>query len=258
MPSSNEYFDAESDGQLGVLRIKPYRGVALSEISYAHAVLDAIQAFESESKTVLLICVPRGNLAPDRMEAFWEAARRGAPAEQNLSAPFCRSTTLPLPVLRLETGVVQLLKLLQRVKLFKIIAVEGNVDFDMFGFLLAFDVRFCSRTTVFENRMLDRAMPPGFGVLWYLARHLGQPATLDLVLNQRSIDAEEALKLKLVTHLADDATLTDAALQYAKGIASKPSAVLSGLAKATSFLSCDFETYLHQFGGGFTRLPPSA
>lgn len=52
MVGSNEYFDVEDHGPLGILRIKPYRGVALSQIDYAHAVLNAIEGFESESKSV--------------------------------------------------------------------------------------------------------------------------------------------------------------------------------------------------------------
>src|SRR5882757_6928003 len=104
MAINNEYLVAEDHGPLGVLLIKPYQGVALSEISYAHAVLDAIQAFEAASKSVLLVCIPRGNFAPQRMESFWDAARHCAPEEQRQSAQFCRPTTVPLSVLRLETG----------------------------------------------------------------------------------------------------------------------------------------------------------
>jgi hypothetical protein len=255
MPTSNEFFDVECHGSLGVLLIKPYQGAALSQISYSHAVLDAIKAFETESRTVLLIRIPNGNFAPERMDSLWAATEIGDDNQHHQGAQFCRPTSLPLPVLRWESGVVQLLKLLQSVNLFKIIAVDGNVDFNLLGFLLAFDVRFCSRATVFENRMLDRALPPGFGVMWYLTRLMGQQATIDLVLNQRSIDAEQALNLKLVNHLSEDASLTEDALRYAKGIAEKPRAMLSGLAKAAHFPTWDFETYLDQLDSGFPRIP---
>ncbi len=256
MPGSNDYFVAESQGRLGVLHLKPWQGVALAEMSYAHAVMDAIGAFESESKSVLLVNVPRGNFAPDRMESFWEVARQTPQDESLGSARFSRPTNVPLQVIRQENGVVQLLKLLQKTNLFKIIAVDGDVDFDLLGLLLAFDVRFCCRTTRFENRLLDRGATPGFGVLWFLVRHLGQPATIDLVLNQPSIDSQEALRLKLITHVADDGALTEAAMRFATDVAAKPGPVLQGLARATELLSLDFQTYLDQFGGGFTQLPP--
>jgi enoyl-CoA hydratase/carnithine racemase len=251
MVTSNEFFTAESYGPLGVLMIKPYRGVALSEISYSHAVLDAIEAFEKESKSVLLVCVPAGNFSPERMDTFWQSAEKSG--ERETSAQFCRSTSVPLAVHRFETGVVQVLQLLQRVSLFKIIAVDGDVDFDLLGLILACDARFCARSTVFENRILKRGVTPGFGLLWFLARRLGEQAAMDLILNHELLDAEEAQQLKLVTHVSESSALVADALRYAKDVASKPSAVVKSLAWATRLLSSDFGTYLEQCGGGFSQ-----
>ena len=98
----------------------------------------------------------------------------------------------------METAVAQLLELLRKTTLLKILAVEGIIDFDLLGLVPPFDVRFCGRATVFENRILDRGAMPGFGVLWYRTRHVGQPMALDLVLDHRSLSAEEAQRLRLV------------------------------------------------------------
>jgi hypothetical protein len=255
MTSNDDYFVAESHGGLGVLRLKPHGGAALSEISYSHAVLNAIREFEAESKSVLLILVPAGSFAPDRLETFWDNARHGKPDER--VARHSHPTSLPIEVERQENGVILLLELLQKTTLFKIIAVEGAVDFDMLGLLLAFDVRFCGRTTIFQNRIIDRAVTPGYGVLWYLSRHLGAQVTLDLILNQRSVNSEDALQLKLVTHVTDDIALPEEAIKYANEISAKPIAVIRALVRATELVSCSFETYLEQVGGGFRRIPPS-
>ncbi len=67
--------------------------------------------------------------------------------------------------------------------------------------------------------------------------------TLDLVLNHRSLDAEEAHRLKLITHVSDEGAVADA-VQYARGLAARPATVLKTLAKAAMFPECDFETYL--------------
>lgn len=255
MANNDNYFLTDSYGSLGVLRLNPHEGAALSEISYSHAVLNAIQAFEAESKSVLLIIVPAGSFAPDRLETFWENARHGKPDER--VARHSHPTNLPIEVERQENGVILLLELLQKTPLFKIIAVEGAVDFDMLGLLLAFNVRFCGRTTRFENRIIDRAVTPGYGVLWYLSRHLDEQVTLDLILNQRSVNSEDALQLKLVNHVTDDETLAEEAIKYAKEISSKPAAVLRALVRANELVSCSFETYLEQVGGGFRRIPPN-
>jgi len=149
-----------------------------------------------------------------------------------------------------------LLRLLRKVALLKIIAVEGNVDFDLLGLMLAFDVRFCNRNSAFENRIPQRGVTPGFGIPWYLARQVGQATMLDLVLHRRSLPADEALQLGLVSHLAEAGSSTNDAIRYAQALAGRPSTVLRAMAKAAPWLHHDFETYLEHVGGGFTELPP--
>ena len=257
MSDSHDYFETESRGGVGILRWKPTHGVALSDIHYAHAVLEAIERFESESRSVLVVSVPRGNFSPERMERFWDTARESPPDEPVRGARHPHPVGLPKEVINLENGVIQLLRLLRRINLFKVIAVEGDVDFDLLGLLLAFEVRVCGRTTTFDNRILDRGIAPGFGVLWYLAQHVGQARMLDLVLNRRSLSAEDARALNLVTHTSDDGHAYEDAVRFAEDVSRKPKAVLEGLVKATGQLHTDFETYLDRLGAGFTKLPAS-
>jgi hypothetical protein len=256
MATEKSLFDTEERGLLGILSLKPYQGVALADLSFSHGVVNAIKKFESDGKTVLLVCVPTDGFTPERMEPFWETASHTPPDQRSLTARYAPATNLPLSVIRLETSVGRLLTVLQSTSLFKVIAVEGDVDFDLLGLMLAFDIRFCSRQTAFENRIVDRGAVPGFGVVWYLARHLGQPATVDLILNRRNISAEEAHHLRLITHLSNVGASADDARQYAIEIATRPAIVLKTLAHVTKYLECDFQQYLKQVGGGFTHLPP--
>lgn len=256
MSESHHYFELESRGALGILRLTPGHDVALSNLSYTQALLQAIERFESADMSVLLVCVPHGNFEAERMDRFWAAARHAPPDDPARSARYTDGFGLPKEVIHVENGVVQVLHILRRTDLLKVIAVEGNVDFDLLGLLLAFDVRFCGKTTTFHNRILDRGVTPGFGVLWYLAQHLGQARMLDLVLCRRSLTAAEAHALNLVMHLSDEPHTFEDALQFAEDLSRKPSGVLRGLVKATGLLHADFETYLRRLGGGFTALPP--
>jgi hypothetical protein len=252
MSTEESYVDVEENGPLGILSLKPYRGVALANLSYSHRILDAIQKFESDKKTVLLMCIPAGNLAPERVETFWDTARHTPPAQPSRFAPV---TNLPPSVIRQETAVGQLLATLHGTSLFKVITVEGDVDFDALGLMLAFDIRYCSRDTVFENRIIDRGTVPGSGLVWYLARHLGQARTVDLILNRRQLGAEEAHSLGLITHLSNAGTSADDARQYAHEIATRPAIVLATLARVTKYIGLDLPQYLKEVGAGFTRLP---
>ena len=85
---------------------------------------------------------------------------------------------------------------------------------------------------------------------------MGQPTTVDLVLNHRSLTAEEARHLKLISHVSDDGAVVRDAIQYAQGLAGRSATVLKTLAKAATLAECDFEIYLRQVGAGFTKLPP--
>ena len=190
MNDSHDYFDVEQRGTLGILRLRPSREVALSNIHYTHALLHAIERFSAESMSVLLVCVPPGNFDSERMTQFWDTARGSLPDEPVRGARHPHPPGVPTELVRLENGVVQVLRLLRRVDLFKIVAFEGEVDFDLLGLLLAFDARLCDQTTVIENRTLERGVTPGFGVLWYLAQYVGQATTLHLVLNRRSLSAD--------------------------------------------------------------------
>ena len=197
--------------------------------------------------------MPAGNFDADRMTRFWDTARGSPPDEPVLGARHPHPPGLPAQLIRLENGVVQLLRLLRRIDLFKIVAIEGEIDFDLLGLLLAFDARVCDRTTVFENRTLERGVTPGFGVLWYLAQYVGQATTSDLVLNHRSLSAEDALRLKLVTQVVEPGRSAEEGVRYAEELARRPSPVLRGLAKAAGALHTDFEGYLSQVGAGFAR-----
>jgi hypothetical protein len=255
MPANESLFDVEQHGKIGVISLRPYQGAVLADGSFSQQIIEATKKLESDGKSVLLVCVPAGNLAAERMEEFWKTARETPPDQRSLAGRYAPVTNLPLSVLRQETAVQQVLETLQSTSLFKIISVEGNIDFDLLGLLLGFEIRFCSRETVFQNHILDRGTGPGFGVVWFLARQLGLPTTTDLVLHHRNLSAETAHGLKLITHLSDSGACAADARQYAEEVANAPPAVLKALVQAANCLQGDFQKYLKLVGGGFTGVP---
>jgi hypothetical protein len=255
MPTKEPLFDVEQHGKIGVISLRPFQGAVLADGSFSQAIIEAAKKLESDGGSVLLVCVPAGNLAAERMEEFWKSARETPPDHRSFAGRYAPVTNLPPAVLRQETAVTQVLEVLQSTSLFKIIAVEGNVDFDLLGLLLAFDIRFCSRETAFQNRILDRGTVPGFGVLWFLTRQLGLPTTTDLVLHHQTLSAESARDFKLVTNLSDPGACAADALNYAEEIAKAPPAVLQALVRATNCIGSDLQTYMKRVGGGFTGLP---
>jgi enoyl-CoA hydratase/carnithine racemase len=94
--------------------------------------------------------------------------------------------------------------------------------------VLACDVRFMAlRTASIGFPEIELGLIPGSGGTQRLARRVGRGRALDLILSGRRVDAEEALALGLVEHVAEPEAVRQATLAYAQQIASRPAEALA-------------------------------
>jgi len=95
-------------------------------------------------------------------------------------------------------------------------AVQGAVAGAGLGVMLSADLIVAARGTKFLAAYAGIGLTPDCGVSWLLPRAVGQPRALDIVVNGRVLDAEEALSWGLVTEVVDTG-----AQEHAKAIASR-------------------------------------
>lgn len=95
---------------------------------------------------------------------------------------------------------------------------------------MACDVRIAGRSARFGQPELNLGILPAAGGLHRLPALVGMGTAKDLVLTGRIIDADEALRIGLVSRVVDDEALMDEALEAAKAIAGMPKLAV-GLAK---------------------------
>jgi enoyl-CoA hydratase/carnithine racemase len=81
------------------------------------------------------------------------------------------------------------------------------------------DVRLASDAAVFTTAFARRGLIAEHGISWMLARVVGLPGALDLMLSARRIDAAEALRMGLVSRVTAPAELMGAARAYARELA---------------------------------------
>ena len=86
---------------------------------------------------------------------------------------------------------------------------------------LGCDARYASRRAKFGQPEVNLAVIPGWGGTQRLARVCGLGVAKDLVLTGRVIDAEEALRVGLVTALYDPEELLDRVTEVARELAKK-------------------------------------
>jgi len=81
------------------------------------------------------------------------------------------------------------------------------------------DIRFAGRSAMFSAAFAQRGVVAEFGLGWMLPRLVGANAAADLLFSGRRLEAEEALRLGLVSRVEEDDALLDATLAYARAIA---------------------------------------
>jgi len=101
-----------------------------------------------------------------------------------------------------------------------IAAIDGPAVGAGMSLALACDIRVGSPTTALFPSFIRLGLLPDLGASWLLPRVIGEGAALQLLLAARPIDAESALRMKLVHQLSDDAFA--AALDLATTFAARP------------------------------------
>ncbi len=100
--------------------------------------------------------------------------------------------------------------------------VHGAVAGAGVGLIGACDLVVCARTTTIRPAYTAIGFSPDGGTSWALARALGAPRALDLMLTYGSLTAAEAHLAGLVARLVDDEQLRETAVRVAHEMAAGP------------------------------------
>jgi enoyl-CoA hydratase/carnithine racemase len=81
------------------------------------------------------------------------------------------------------------------------------------------DVRFAARGAKFATSFSRRGLAGEYGMTWLLPRMIGTERALDLLISGRTIDADEALAIGLVSRITEPGEVLAAATAYARDLA---------------------------------------
>ena len=182
---------------------RPDTGNAV-DLALADALVQALDDRPADTRTVLLLAAgPRfcvgGDVrgmaaAPDRAEFIGALASRWHDAVRLVVG-------CPVPV---------------------VAGVHGAVAGAGIGLVGACDLVVAARSTRFRPAYGAIGLSPDGGSSWALARTLGAPRALELLLTHGTLTAAEALHAGLVGRLVDDEVLPEAAVELAHQVAAGP------------------------------------
>ena len=104
------------------------------------------------------------------------------------------------------------------------------------------DLRVAARSAKLGSTFVKVGLVPGDGGAFFLARTVGFPRALELMLRGRVLDAEEALRIGLVHEVVDDEALATRARELAEELAALPPDALQ-LTKRAAYESWNSEVH---------------
>ncbi len=93
------------------------------------------------------------------------------------------------------------------------------------------DVRFAARGAKFATSFSRRGLAGEYGITWLLPRLIGTERAMDLLISGRAVDADEALKIGLVSRVTEPGEVLTAATAYARDLAANCSPASMALIK---------------------------
>lgn len=156
-----------------------------------HSALDAL-AVDNVCRVVVLTGAGRG---------FCSGLDLSAPSPPEAGG----GTEFPRSGMRWQERIADLTAKIHRLRQPVIAAVNGAAYGGGFGIALACDIRIASPSARFCTQFIKLGLGGcDIGVSYTLPRIVGAGAAFDLILTARTVDAEEALRLGIVSRLAED------------------------------------------------------
>jgi 2-(1,2-epoxy-1,2-dihydrophenyl)acetyl-CoA isomerase len=123
-------------------------------------------------------------------------------------------------------------------------ANSGNVLSHFLNLSLACDYSIFADNTIIQNPAIELGMVPTGGGAYFLSKFIGRNKAYEILLSDKDINAQEALKLGIVNKIVPVAELEASALDTANRFARKPAGSLSGIKKLMNYAYKDLTDYM--------------
>lgn len=208
---SKVIFDKDEHGIVTLTLSDPATRNAISDLPMIEAILEALARAEAdpEARVIILTGEGKGFSAGGNIKAM----SPGQGLVDEIPAVTRRNY---------RQGIQRLPLAFEAMELPVIAAVNGPAVGAGCDLATMCDIRIAGQSARFAESFVRLGIVPGDGGAWLLPRIVGFAKASELALTGEMIDAEEALKIGLVSRVVPDADLADEAHRMALKIASNP------------------------------------
>lgn len=203
----------ERDGPILTVTLNmPEKRNPISDVGLIDAVCDALEAADRDIEVRCVILTGAGS-------AFSSGGdlKHMRPDSGGLRSSFPAQTRR-----NYKYGIQRLPLMFQALEVPVVAAVNGPAIGAGLDLATMCDIRVAGESAKFAESFVKLGIIPGDGGAWLLPRIIGFAQAVELTLTGEMIDAAEALRLGLVTHVVPDADLLTAAKSVAEKVAANP------------------------------------
>lgn len=124
-------------------------------------------------------------------------------------------------------------------------ADNGNIISLFLNISLACDYRIIGDKSVFQNPNIDIGLVSKGGGVFFLYHKLGRSRTYEILLTDKDIGAQEALRLNIIDKVVPSDQIREQALEIAQDFARKPAHLLIGIKELLRYCMKDLDRYLN-------------
>jgi enoyl-CoA hydratase len=191
----------ETRGKVGLIQLNRPQAMNAFNLAMLKEVFEALEAFDKDESVFVIVVT--GN-----EKAFAAGADIKEMADQSY-------------IEMLTSGHVEIWNRIRDIKKPVIAAVSGYALGGGCEFAISCDMIIASESAKFGQPEITIGVIPGAGGTQRLARVLGKYLTMEMVINNRTLSASEALQFGLVNRIVPVAGYLDAAIAFAEEIASR-------------------------------------
>jgi len=227
-----EFFSAETFDDIILLRFKENLLVRATDLDTKDTLFNFIGRISSQVdiKVVVIINSPQKTGCEEYME-FYRKVYESKLGEYATEKLYNSINQFILKIVNLNKIVVH--------------ADGGRVIPLFMNVSLACDYRIVADNTVFQNPCLELGLVPKGGSGFFLSKMLGRTKAYEIMLSDKDMSAQEALKLGIVNEVVPLEKLEEISLEKARRFARKPSSTLQGVKRLLGYSLKDLQDYLN-------------
>jgi 2-(1,2-epoxy-1,2-dihydrophenyl)acetyl-CoA isomerase len=216
--NKDDYFSVKTIKDVAILSFKEDFLIRIPDLSIRDNIINCLSNLsENDSIKVIVLAGSPDKIGKDEYFRFYRQASKSAIGYEYIQ--------------RMYNVVDQIVLAIMGARQIVINSNSGKVISIFLNMSLACDYRIVADNTIFQNPYIDLGTIPKGGGVFFISRKVNSGKAYEILLSEKDITAQDALKLGIVDRVVPLEKLEESAIKVAHWFSRKPARTLEGVKK---------------------------